>query len=190
MSGGMPSGSSRGLRLDPFALPARFWADDAGADESVRQVDLYRERVVVRRSVRGMPMALNMPVSAYRGVSIRIIAPNGDAARPSVAVVLEHRDPSLTLPLYVSQDGDEVNAEWRSWAQVLGLPLLVTNDDGSVEEPYARMGGVQLGEVGQRRRRRSALKRRRPTIPLRRAFGKVDASTPVHRDEREIVARN
>ncbi|HSP50044.1 MAG TPA: hypothetical protein VLN61_07660 [Pseudolabrys sp.] len=51
----MPAGSSRALRLDPFSLPARFAAIDAAADERVRHVELYRVRVVVRRSLSGSP---------------------------------------------------------------------------------------------------------------------------------------
>jgi uncharacterized protein DUF6101 len=188
-SGGCPAGSGRAVRLDPFALPARFWTADSGADENVRQVDLYRERVVVRRAVAGMRMALNMPVSSYRGVSIRVTPSAGDST-PTVAVVLEHADPALALPLYVSADGYEVSAEWRSWAQVLGLPLLVTNDDGSVHEPFARIGGVRVGEPQLRRRRRSALKRRRPTMPMRRRPGRLNGADAVHSGEREIIARN
>src|ERR1700722_631700 len=98
-SGGMPAGSSRALRLDPFSLPARFAATDVAADERVRHVELYRERVVVRRSLAGMRMALNMPVSAFAGVAIRLTA--GESGEPgTVSVVLEHRDPSLALPLF------------------------------------------------------------------------------------------
>jgi hypothetical protein len=41
-SGGLPAGSSRALRLDPFSLPARFAATSAAADERVRHVELYR----------------------------------------------------------------------------------------------------------------------------------------------------
>jgi hypothetical protein len=73
---------------------------------------------------------------------------------------------------------------------MLGLPLLVTNDDGSVHEPFARMGGVRIAEPTQRRRRRSALKRRRPTMSMRRQPGNVTEATPIHRDEREIIARD
>lgn len=188
-SGGMPAGSGRALRLDPFALPACFEAGDAAADGSVREVELHRERVVVRRSVRGMRMAVNLPVSAYRGVSIRIGAPD-TAGRVAAAVVLEHNDPALTLPLYVADDGSEVAAEWRAWASVLGMPLLVTDADGNSHEPFARMGGVRLARTAPRRRRRSALKRRRPRMPLRRAFGEVKSTTPVLRGEREIIARS
>jgi hypothetical protein len=114
------------------------------------------------------------------------MAPSGDS-EAAVAVVLEHADPTLALPLYVSSDGDDVNAEWRSWGQVLGLPLLVANDDGSVHEPFARMGCVRIAEPTQRRRRRSALKRRRPTILMRRRPGKVTEATPIHRAQLKII---
>ncbi len=71
-SGGCPAGSGRALRLDPFALPVRFAASDAAADGRVREVELHRERVVVRRSLAGMRMALNMPVAAFAGVGLRL----------------------------------------------------------------------------------------------------------------------
>jgi len=186
-SGGMPAGSSRSARLDPFSLPARFAAADAAADERVRQVELYRERVVVRRSVAGMRMALNMPVSAFAGIALRVLAGEGGA---QASVILEHKDPSLALPLFTSGEADEAFAEWRAWGNVLGLPLLVAEEDGALREPFARMGGVRVDEVRPRRRRRSALKRRRASMPLRRAMGKITEATPVYRGEREIIARN
>ena len=81
-------------------------------------------------------------------------------------------------------------AEWRAWANVLGLPLLVAEDDGALREPFARMGGVRIADVRPRRRRRSALKHRRASLPLRRRTGKITEATPVYRGEREIIARN
>jgi Family of unknown function (DUF6101) len=186
-SGGMPAGSSRALRLDPFSLPARFAATDAAADERVRHVELTRERVVVRRSISGMRMALNMPVSAFAGVALRVQMGEGEA---TAAVVLEHKDPSLSLPLFESGEAGEAFAEWRAWGNVLGLPLLVAEDDGVLREPFGRMGRVRVNAVRPRRRRRSALRRRRPSMPLRRKAGKIDKATPVYRGEREIIARN
>ncbi|MEA2976837.1 MAG: hypothetical protein QOF19_2357, partial [Alphaproteobacteria bacterium] len=89
-SGGViPAGSSRALRLDPFALPVRFRASDAGADERVRFIELHRERVVLRRSVQGMPTAINLPMSAFLGVAVRVIAPD-DGDTGSVCIALEH----------------------------------------------------------------------------------------------------
>src|SRR5437588_12071821 len=52
--GAAPAGSGRALRLDPLALPVRFTASDARADERIRYVELNRERVVLRRAVRGI----------------------------------------------------------------------------------------------------------------------------------------
>jgi hypothetical protein len=187
-SGGLPAGSSRALRLDPYALPVRYAASDAAADERVRDIELHRERVVVRRAVRGMRMALNLPVSAFLGIVVRILPPEGEE-QAAIAVVLEHKDPALALPLFISGESDDALVLWHSWARVLGLPLLVT-ENGSLREPFPRLGQVSVEAPCPRRRRRSALKRRRPSILLRRRPGKMSESPSVHRDEWEIIARN
>ncbi len=110
-------------RLDPFSLPVRFTAADGAADEGLRIVDLHRERVVLRRALAGMRMAVNLPVAAYRGVAIRLDATT--ETPPFVAVTLEHADAALSLPLFCSTDNDDIVAEWQLWGRVLGLPLLV-----------------------------------------------------------------
>jgi hypothetical protein len=183
------AGSSRALRLDPFSLPVRFTAADEAADERLRVVDLHRERVVLRRSVGGIRMALNMPVANYRGVAIRLTGEQGQAPN-AIAVVLEHRDPALSLPLFASDQRDDIVAEWQSWGRVLNLPLLVTDADGSVREPFTRLGALRVEAPTWRRRRRSAIARRRPSRLLRRPAGKLSATPIVHRGEREIIARN
>ena len=168
----MATGSSRDERLDPFALPLRFEAIDAAADHRVRSVELTRERVVLRRSVRGMRMAVNLPVKSYLGVALRIDPPAGGAAS-AIALVLEHRDPALSLPLYRADDGNDIVAEWQSWARVLELPLLVAEPDGRLREPFAHLGRVRVNAPALRRtRKRSAVKARRPSIFLRRKPGR------------------
>jgi hypothetical protein len=189
-AGRSAAGSGRALRLDPFSLPVRFEAADEAADGRRRVVDLHRERVVLRRSVRGMRMALNMPVAAFRGVAIRIFKQTNLNDAASIAVVLEHADPALSLPLFASPETSDIVAEWQSWGRVLGLPLLVSEGDGSLREPFARMGAVRIEAPTWRRRRRSAIARRRPSRLLRRQVGKLPAAPVVHRDEREIIARN
>lgn len=188
-AGRLAAGSSRAPRLDPFSLPVRFEAADAEADEHRRIVDLHRERVVLHRSVRGMRMALDLPLAAFRGVAIRLAA-RANEKPTAVAVVLEHGDPALSLPLYASNESDDIVAEWQSWGRVLGLPLLVTEQDGSLREPFTRLGAVRVEAPASRRRRNTAVARRRPTRLLRRWPG-VPAATPVvHRGEREIIARD
>jgi Family of unknown function (DUF6101) len=176
-------------RLDPFSLPVRFAAADAAADEHLCIVDLHREHVVRRRSVRGMRMAVNLPVAAYRGVAIRLSSDIGKLQR-IIAVVLEHADPALSLPLFCSSEADEIVAEWQSWSHVLGLPLLIRDNDGTLREPFPRLGRLRIAAPTWRRRRRSAIARRRASRLLRRRVGKLLAKRIVHRGEREIIARN
>jgi len=55
-----PAGSGRTLRLDPHSLPVSFDAHDTRADGGVRHIELHHERVVLRRAVSGMRMAINV----------------------------------------------------------------------------------------------------------------------------------
>src|SRR5262245_5396003 len=184
-----PAGSSRALRLDPCALPVSFTTGDARADERLRSIELDRERVVVRRAVRGVPMRLSLKVSEFLGVAIRVIPPD-EHQGGALAVMLEHRDEALSVPLMVATDaGNDVVAEWQRWARVLGRPLLIADGEG-FREPFARLGAVRVGTPAPRRRGRVTLRRRRPSILMRRKPGRSTAGTQVHRGEREIIARN
>jgi hypothetical protein len=194
-AGRIAAGSGRAWacpqRLDPFSLPVRFEAADEAADGRRRVVDLHRERVVLRRTLRGMRMALNMPVTAFRGVAIRLSGATAENSTPtSIAVVLEHQDPALSLALFSSPEADDIVAEWQSWGRVLGLPLLVAESDGKLREPFARLGALRIEAPAWRRRRRTAIARRRPSRLLRRRPGKLPETPAVHRGEREIIARN
>ncbi|MDU6833209.1 MAG: hypothetical protein E6417_24655, partial [Bradyrhizobium sp.] len=60
--GSHSAGSGRAVRLDPLSLPVSFSAHDTRADGGIRQVELHRERVVLRRAVSGMRMAVNLRV--------------------------------------------------------------------------------------------------------------------------------
>jgi Family of unknown function (DUF6101) len=186
--GAKPAGSSRELRLDPLALPVRFCAADASADDEVRLVEVHNEGVVVRRSVRGVPIAVSLPVSAFLGVAIRLFPPDvSGGAR--VAVILQHRDPALSIPLYTATNSDDVLAEWQLWARTFAVPMLVADEDGTLREPFARLGGVRVERPSARKRRRGAIARRRPRIFMRRKPGRIGADAPVHR-EHEIIARD
>jgi uncharacterized protein DUF6101 len=183
--GGKTAGSSRHARLDPFSLPVRFRAEDAGADGRIRDVELDRDHVVVRRRVSGIAMRLNLPVVDFLGVALRVVA---KGRRQTVWVTLEHPDPGLSIPLFHSENTDDVVAEWQSWAGTLQRPLLVTDDNGGLHELLPRLGRLRVGKTSPRRRRRTAMKGRRPSIRWRRRRG--IAKDGVHRGEREIIARD
>jgi Family of unknown function (DUF6101) len=156
------------MRLDPLSLPVRFDAHDTRADGGVRQVELHRERVVLRRAVNGMRMAVNISVSDFRGIALR-------ETGETQMLVLIHRDPSLNVPLFASTDHDEIAAAWQGWSEILALPQL---EDGEASAPAPR------------RRRRSAVRWRRPRFLMRRRVGDALAQANVHRDEHEIISRD
>jgi hypothetical protein len=155
------------MRLDPLSLPVSFAAHDIRADGGVRQVELHRERVVLRRAVHGMRMAVNVRVSDFLGVALR-------EADDAQMLVLQHRDPSLSVTLCVSSDHDEVATAWLMWSELFSLPQL---------QDEAR-------EPSPRRRRRNAVRARRPKFLMRRRVGALLNPAGLYRGEREIIARN
>jgi hypothetical protein len=167
-SGTNPAGSSRPVRLDPLSLPLRFDAQDTRADGGVRQIELHRERVVLRRAVHGMQMAVNVRVSDFLGVALRGL----DDAQ---MLVLVHRDPSLNIPLCVSSDAEEITSAWQTWSEIFALPQL----------PEAK-----ACEPAQRRRRHNAIRARRPKFLVRRRGGDLLNPANIHQGEREIIARD
>ena len=165
-----PAGSSRDERLDPFRLPVRFAVDDNSADWGLRTVELASERVVLRRSLRGMKMTISLPISNYLGIALQINRP----ASPNAAVelALEHSDRAFSVPLCRADHACNVVADWRSWSSVLGIPSLLVEADGGLREAFARVGALRVGSPTWRRRRRSAISGRRPRILLRRKPGR------------------
>jgi len=166
-SGINPAGSSRALRLDPLSLPVSFDAHDTRADGGVRRIELHREHVILRRSLRGMYMAVNVRVRDFLGVALRGI----DDAQ---ALVLVHRDPSLTIPLCMSSNPDEIASVWQMWSDIFALPQLPEN---KAHKPAAR------------RRRHNTVRARRPKFLVRRRGGGPLNPGNLHQGEREIIAR-
>lgn len=187
--GAAPAGSGRTARLDPFSLPVSYKANDAHADARERVVELGRERVVMKREVRGIAMKTSTKLADFLGVAIRIFPPREDFDG-AVAVMLEHRDPGLSVPLFIAQDGVEISVDWQTWSRVLGLPGLVVDADGSLRDPLGPLGRVQGNVKSPRKRGRIVPRTRRSLRRLRRKTGGKLEAMGVHRDEREIIARN
>jgi len=115
-------------------------------------------------------MSIKIRISEFLGVALRTI-------EGTPTLLLKHRDPSLSVPLAVCDD-ETVASDWRSWSEALALPQISDRDAQSATEPSPR------------RRRRNAIKRRRPSILLRRRMGRPIAVMSIHRGEREIIARS
>jgi hypothetical protein len=131
-----------------------------------------------------MRMAFNMPLSAFNGVALRMMPGEG-----AVAVVRAHGDTGQGLARPSTHEADEAFAEWHDWAEALGLPRLVEDAVG-FKKALPQLGEIAAGRPRPRRRRRSGLKGRRPAILLRRMTGRISDASPVHKGEREIIARD
>jgi hypothetical protein len=152
----------------------------------MRQVELDRDRVVLRRAVRGMRMKIRLPVEAFVGITLV----SSDASGTTASVILDHCDPALSVPLLDDTALDDAAATWRAWGRVLGLSLWRRDPDGDISLVQTGRRNLVVAPDTGRRRRRSTIKKRRPSILMRRKPGRHIALSAVHRGEREIIARN
>jgi hypothetical protein len=177
----------RAKKLDPARLPLNFTSPDDAADGGERAVTLDADRIVMARRISDVAMKINLPLTAYRGVAIRVL-PGASEEHDSFAVVLSHTDPGLEVTLFEAQDDSEIIAEWRKWAATLGLPLVMEGLDGRSVVAATRLGDVEISRP-RPRRARSFLKNRRPRFLTRRRAGTPSLVPFVHYGEREIIAQ-
>ncbi len=155
------------------ALPAslnhrRYEARDVRADGQRRQIDVSRERVVIRRSVGGVPMTINLSTRAFRGVSLRL-RETGEAGH-GFELALAHHDADLSVVLASFAEEGDVLAAWREWARFFDLPTLVERRLGE-DEPEKPMLGRVAASPAAPRRRGKWITARRPRFLARRKVG-------------------
>lgn len=168
--------------------PVAFEAPDPEADGGFRRVELHHDHIELRRRLGGVPLRVALDYARFRGLALALLDPEGDS--DAIAVVLMHEDPGLSVTLYSAPHTDDVVAEWRGWSTLLGLPMLVMDAGGVLKAAYPTLGRLTVGDIRARRRRRGALRHRRPAMFRRRAAGRPDPAPPVHRGERELIARD
>ena len=186
------------VRLDPFSLPHRFRYDtgvDPRSGKPMGPAAVFLEKhmaSICRHLPSGIPMAMRLPMAAFEGVAVRMVpetvGADGVGDGDGLAVVeLMHRDPHLSLPLTMASDLAEVVADWKAWARVLGLPMLIVEVDGSWREIETRIGQVVVGRA-RPRRARSVMNGRRPRFLTRRKTGRPSAE-PVVMAKNELFGR-
>lgn len=174
------------LDADPYALPAHIaipaqhWASRAVG--FIRYATIYRDAVSVHDSspILGI-RSWSEPIGAFTGVAIRVAYRDRARTQPAIMVELRHPVAARTVVLHVSFDGADATARWRSWAKRLGLPSLVEDRSGGLNQSEDRLGGIVV-DAPQPHRGASALTVRRPL-----AFGFT--GRPRHWPDRLAVAR-
>src|SRR6185437_9802865 len=96
------------------------------------------------------------------GLPVRFSA--SDAAADGRVRDIELHPERGVLPLFMTSHAGEAVAEWRAWSEVLGVRLLLAEPSVSSRTADAQLGELHVERPRPRRRRRSALKARRPTI--------------------------
>lgn len=160
----------------PAFAPRRFAAPDPRADGRRRLVRLDDKQVLIARVVAGVFMNVTVATSAYRGVMLRVVGGRNDGF--SYEIRLVHADPDLCVALAEVDDDLEVQAEWRLWARVLGLPALVERVEGRDEPDRPLLGRVAVRPAAPRRRGKT-ITARRARFLTRRKLGRPELCIPV-----------
>jgi len=176
--GQQPVGSSRQQRLDPPSFPLFFNARDERADGGLRQVEITRKRVIIKRSVQSIRMMLKIRVADYFAMTLRAAQPEDNM--PGAWVLwLEHSDRGLSVPLLVSNDAAEINRAGAEWSAYFDRPdLIETGGVGTLPDPL-----MMDHTPAPRRRRRNAIRNRRPRFLVRRKPGTTSNKTEAAQSE-------
>ena len=116
-------------------------------------------------------MMLKVRVADYFAITLRATEP--DDNMPGAWVLwLEHRDRSLSVPLYVSADAEEISRAGADWSAYFNRPDLIDTGGLGTMPDLVPIDRVLLDRSpAPRRRRRNAIRNRRPRFLVRRKPG-------------------
>lgn len=155
------------IDADPFALPQRVTIPAPDLVPRlfgfIRYADIRND--VVKATDLSPILGLfdwTEPLSAYRGVALRVAHRKASGAKPVILVEIVHEtNEKHSVVLHASFDGADVAARWRSWARVLRLPLLLEDRGGELQEAERRLGSLRI-DVPQPHAGANPLSTRRP----------------------------
>lgn len=157
------------------SLPFRMQADlpddlleTPGVNKSDVRID--PDKVLIRRDMGGLPLTLTVPLGSYSGIAAKVSV-NEMSGKLDYQVILLHRDHALSIPLYMSTDMELTADHWEAWSNVLMLPLLTLDSDGTCKLARLGLNTCSQGEALPRRKLR-ALTERRPRFLVMRKTGK------------------
>ena len=117
------------------------------------------------------------------GLVLRL-SPGGADASAEIAVVDAEGETLLRLGPFGDED---VIAVWRALGATSGLPLMIADESGRLQQLYPQVGRLHLGPI-RIRRRHGLLNGRRPRFLVRRKTTRLPQRPLVFR-EREMFAR-
>lgn len=169
------------MRLDPYRLPHRVTA--SGQDGFSYSLD-RQGATVKRRLTCGLNLSLALPTRAFKGVAARSI--EHDDGSYTVSLELLHHDRDLSLPLLISDNLDDVAADWHAWSRMMRLPMLIVDAEGVARPVREQLGAIMVETPLARRKRFGSLKHR-PNFLRRRKPGTIGPVTKITGEE--LIAR-
>lgn len=185
-TGAQPVWAGHEFRLDPAKLPQKLVYATRNAAGDV-DITVNQNGCVLKRQldVSGLPLNIALPVNAFSGVAARAMYTGPE----NVLVTLElmHHDPELCVPLFVGHDLEGIATDWQTWSDLLGLPMLIVDEDG-VTRTLDESARNVIKDKSHARRHHAMFTERRPRFLARRRMGTLGCRMVL--DGVEIIARD
>jgi len=144
------------INVDPYRLPAHI---DFEVPSPVfsnvpvnRTVSIYSGFVVITdRLARQSTTMRIIALADFDAVVVRVGFCAHGYRQIGSAVYLHHDRLGLELPLYAATDCEETAVFWLAWSRVLGVPAMSVSADGSLTDPFERVGKLHVSSALPRR---------------------------------------
>ncbi|MBL4727671.1 MAG: hypothetical protein JKY83_13600 [Rhizobiaceae bacterium] len=154
--------AGRDIRLDPFHLPHNV------RNDSSLSYSIDRDGVEMQRN--GSPNSIKLPAQSFKGIAARAVETEDGGML--VTLELHHEDAELCVPVLVTDNMDDIAADWHAWSRVLSLPMLILDADNSASPVRKLLGEIMVEDPIERRKRHRTIKHR-PNFLRRRKVGVV-----------------
>lgn len=186
VTGLQPAWAAHAFRLDPARLPQQVGLASLETDGETEITVTHRGASVKRRLERsGLPLSIALPARAFKGIAVRAV--DLDPEQAFVTIEMLHEDPALCVPLCLGHDLPAIASDWKIWAELMDLPMLLVTGEGQVESLEESMDAVDM-RTPFARRPHALFAERRPRFLARRRLGHLGVRLMVA--GQEIIARD
>ncbi|EJF87526.1 hypothetical protein ME1_01128 [Bartonella vinsonii subsp. arupensis OK-94-513] len=116
------------FRLDPCHLPQTTTYSSSKTGNQI--ICSLSERGVFFKTDTPSSLSHLVPSYYFKGIAARTVKTR--SGERAVALELFHTDKEFCIPLLVSRDLNNVLLDWRLWADIYDLPMLMIDEDNRI----------------------------------------------------------
>ena len=169
------------FRLNPYSIPDRIVFSHNNVKYAIDRTGVS---VKMKMKKSGLPLSFAIPARTFEGIAAKAVELSDGTQQ--VTLELHHQDPALCIPVLVSDNLDDIAADWHSWSRLMKLPMLMIGADNMAHPVREELGMVMIEDPIERRKRISTIKQR-PWFLRRRKVGIVGEVQKI--TAAEIIAR-